>query len=160
MSLSDMRKELKNVRKESCPMAVSRMSKVAIATELERHKHTKMPAMKEAITDRVAETLRVKPVEALKAPAKEKKAGAKKVEEVALPIPTAQKAKETGPVKMRRSPAPKPAMPSKMMKAVTQRVEQAETVAGRAPVSSKLVKGSQEARDRMNAVRAMKKKTA
>jgi len=128
MSLSDMRKELKNVRKESCPMAVSRMSKVAIATELERHKHTKMPAMKEAITDRV--------VEALKSPAKVR---AKKVE--ALPIPTAQKAKETTPAKMRRSPTP---IPSK-------------TVAG---VPSKLVKGSQEARDRMNAVRAMKKKTA
>jgi hypothetical protein len=104
------------------------MSKVAIATELERHKHTKMPGMKEAITDKV--------VEVLKAPAKAVKAKAvKKAKEVALPIPTAQKA-----------------MPSKMIKKAVAPVV--------APVSSKLVKGSQEARDRMNAVRAMKKKTA
>jgi hypothetical protein len=99
------------------------MSKVAIATELERHKHTKMPGMKDAITDKV--------VEVLKAPAK-----AVKAKEVPLPIPTAQKAKQ---------------MPSKMIKKAVPVV---------APVSSKLVKGSQEARDRMNAVRAMKKKTA
>jgi DNA polymerase II small subunit/DNA polymerase delta subunit B len=100
------------------------MSKVAIATELERHKHTKMPGMKEAITDKV--------VEVLKAPAK----AVKKAKEVALPIPTAQKA-----------------MPSKMIKKAV-----APVVAPAVP--SKLVKGSQEARDRMNAVRAMKKKTA
>jgi hypothetical protein len=123
MSLSDLRKELKNVRKESCPIPVSRMSKVAIATELERHKHTKMPGMKDAITDKV--------VEVLKAPAKAVKA--KAVKEV--PITQAKQ------------------MPSKMMKKTV-----APVVAPAVP--SKLVKGSQEAKDRMNAVRAMKKKTA
>lgn len=36
MSLSDLRKELKGLRKETMPTPVSRMSKVAVATELER----------------------------------------------------------------------------------------------------------------------------
>jgi hypothetical protein len=102
------------------------MSKVAIATELERHKHTKMPGMKDAITDKV--------VEVMKAPVKTKAVKAvKAVKEV--PITQAKQ------------------MPSKMIKKAV-----APVVAPAVP--SKLVKGSQEARDRMNAVRAMKKKTA
>jgi len=82
-----MRKELKNVRKESCPMPVSRMSKVAIATELERHKHTKVPVMKESITDKV--------MEVLKTPAEAPKAKTKAVKEVKAKEVKAVKAKET-----------------------------------------------------------------
>jgi hypothetical protein len=76
------------------------MSKVAIATELERHKHTKMPGMKEVITDKVVETLKapakeaVKEVKAVKAPKAPKAVKAPKAKEVKAP-----KAKEAAVVR-------------------------------------------------------------
>ena len=114
MSLSDLRKELKNLRKEAMPTPVSRMKKTEVATELERLRGLGRTAV------------------------------AKKVEET----PSAPAALEKVAKKVaEKKEAPKP----KVEKKEAPKAEEAY-------VPSKFVKGSQEAKDRMAAIRAKKGK--
>lgn len=112
MSLVDLRKELKNLRKEAMPVPVSRMKKTEVATELER------------LRSRTAKKVEDVP----SAPAKLEKI-AKPVEKKAVAEPKAPKAE-----KPKKEEAPKEEK----------------------YIPSKFVKGSQEAKDRMAAIRAKK----
>lgn len=112
MSLTDLRKELKNLRKEAMPTPVSRMKKTEVAMELERLRGLS----RTAVAKKVEETP--------SAPAK--------LEKIAKPVEKKEK-KEAAPK------APK-----------------AEALKEEKYVPSKFVKGSQEAKDRMAAIRAKK----
>ena len=119
MSLSDLRKELKSLRKDAMPTPVSRMKKTEVAMELER------------IRGLGRSSKSVAAVEVPTAPAKLEKISKpveKKVVEKKVEAPKAAKAKVEKPV------AEAPYVPSKF------------------------VKGSQEAKDRMAAIRAKKGK--
>jgi len=114
MSLSDLRKELKSLRKETMPTPVSRMKKTEVAMELERLRGLGRSAAK-------------KVEEVPSAPAKLEKV-AKVVEKKKEEVPKAPKAKKEEAPKEEKY------------------------------VPSKFVKGSQEAKDRMAAIRAKKGK--
>lgn len=119
MSLADLRKELKDIRKSAMPVPVSRMKKTDVARELERLKgmHThEVKEVKEVLSKEAVPKKVVKKVEAVQ------KAEHKKQEEV---------------VKTTK-PKPKAA------------------AAEEKPKSAKVEKGSQEAKDRMAALRAMR----
>lgn len=111
MSLSDLRKELKNLRKEAMPTPVSRMKKTEVAMELERLRGLGRSAAK-----KVEETP--------SAPAALEKVAKKVVE---------KKVVEKAPK------APK-----------------AEAPKEEKSIPTKYIKGSQEAKDRMAAIRARK----
>ena len=117
MSLSDLRKELKNLRKEAMPTPVSRMKKTEVAMELERLRGLGRGS---------------KSVEVPSAPAA--------LEKVAKKVVAEKKVEE-------KPKAPKAEKPKK---------EEAPKEEKYTP--SKFVKGSQEAKDRMAAIRAKKGK--
>lgn len=128
MSLSDLRKELKELRKKAMPTPVSRMKKADCASELARLKglHGKEEvAVKEALVEEKVPKKAVKKVEAVQ------KVSHKKEEEVLVPSKYAKKAEpkkeEAKPKKAESKPAAKPA------------------------------KGSDEMRDRMKKLREMRK---
>ena len=118
MSLSDLRKELKNLRKEAMPTPVSRMKKTEVAMELERLRGLSRGSKSVAA------------VEVPSAPAV--------VEKVAKKVVAEKKVEE-------KPKAPKAEKPKK------EEAPKEETY-----VPSKFVKGSQEAKDRMAAIRAKK----
>lgn len=111
MSLSDLRKELKNLRKEAMPTPVSRMKKTEVAMELERLRGLGRSAAK-----KVEETP--------SAPAALEKVAKKVVEKKVVE---------------KKEKAPK-----------------AEAPKEEKHVPTKYIKGSQEAKDRMAAIRAKK----
>ena len=118
MSLADLRKELKQMRKDMTPVPVSRMKKTDVARELERLKglHTKeVKEVKEVLAKEEVPKKVVKKVESV-----QKKEHAKQEEVV-------------------KTTKPKP-------KAVAEESK-----------PKKVEKGSQEAKDRMAAIRAMRK---
>jgi hypothetical protein len=128
MSLSDLRKELKELRKKAMPTPVSRMKKADCASELARLKglHGKEEvAVKEALVEEKVPKKAVKKVEAVQ------KVSHKKEEEVLVPSKYAKKSEpkkeEAKPKKAESKPAAKPA------------------------------KGSDEMRDRMKKLREMRK---
>lgn len=113
MSLSDLRKELKSLRKETMPTPVSRMKKTEVAMELERLRGLGRSA-------------------------------AKKVEETpSAPAALEKVAKKIVEKKVEEKPK----------KVVEKKVEVPKE---EKYVPSKFVKGSQEAKDRMAAIRAKK----
>lgn len=114
MSLSDLRKELKSLRKETMPTPVSRMKKTEVAMELER-----LRGLGRGSAKKVEET----PSAPAALEKVAKKVVEKKVEE-----------KKEKPVKEKKVETPKEEK----------------------YVPSKFVKGSQEAKDRMAAIRAKK----
>ena len=116
MSLSDLRKELKNLRKEAMPTPVSRMKKTEVAMELERLRGLSRGSKSVAAVEVPSAPAVVEKVA--------KKVAEKKVEE--------------------KPKAPKP------------KKEEAPKEEKYTP--SKFVKGSQEAKDRMAAIRAKKGK--
>lgn len=116
MSLTDLRKELKNLRKEAMPTPVSRMKKTEVATELERLRGIGRGSKSVAVVDVPS------------APAKLEKIAKK--EEKKEEAPKAPKAEKKEKVK---------------------KEEKEEKY-----VPSKFVKGSQEAKDRMAAIRSKK----
>ena len=116
MSLSDLRKELKNLRKEAMPTPVSRMKKTEVAMELERLRGLSRTAV------------------------------AKKMEE----SPSAPAALEKAVTKKPEQKAAKPKV-EKAPKAPKEPEVKEEKY-----IPSKFVKGSQEAKDRMAAIRAKK----
>jgi hypothetical protein len=118
MSLSDLRKELKNLRKEAMPTPVSRMKKTEVAMELERLRGLSRGSKSVAA------------VEVPSAPAVVEKVAKKVVAEKKVEVP---KVKAEKP---KKEEAPKEEK----------------------YVPSKFVKGSQEAKDRMAAIRAKKGK--
>jgi hypothetical protein len=116
MSLADLRKELKDMRKSLAPVPVSRMKKTDVARELERIKglHTReVKEVKEVLAKEEVPKKVAKKVEAVQ------KVEHKKQEEVV---------KTTKSKPVADAPAPK-----------------------------KIEKGSQEAKDRMAAIRGMRK---
>jgi len=115
MSLSDLRKELKNLRKETMPTPVSRMKKTEVAMELERLRGLSR--------------------------------GVKKVEETPSAPAVVEKVAKKVVAEKEKPKAPKAEKPKK------EEAPKEETY-----VPSKFVKGSQEAKDRMAAIRAKKGK--
>ena len=120
MSLSDLRKELKSLRKDAMPTPVSRMKKTEVAMELER------------IRGLGRSSKSVAAVEVPTAPAK--------LEKISKPVEKK--------VVEKKVEAPKAPKAPKVEKAVVEEKY----------VPSKFVKGSQEAKDRMAAIRAKKGK--
>jgi hypothetical protein len=120
MSLADLRKELKDLRKATMPTPVSRMKKTDVARELERLKglHTR----------------EVKEVKEVLAKEEVPKKVAKKVEAV-------QKTEHKKQEEVVRTTKPKPKVAPEEPK----------------PVAKKVEKGSEEAKARMAALRAMRK---
>jgi hypothetical protein len=118
MSLADLRKELKDMRKSMTPVPVSRMKKTDVARELERLKGLHSREVKE-----VKEVLAKEEVP---------KKVAKKVEAVQK---TEHKKQED--VVKTTKPKPKPV--------------------AEAPKPKKVEKGSEEAKARMSAIRALRK---
>jgi len=115
MSLSDLRKELKDMRKSAMPVPVSRMKKTDVARELERLRglhHTEVKKVEAVMKEESIPKKVVKKVEAVQ------KMEHKKQEEVVKTVKSKPSASE-----------PKP---------------------------KKVEKGSQEAKDRMAALRAMR----
>lgn len=125
MSLSDLRKELKDMRKSAMPVPVSRMKKTDVARELERLKGLHSREVKEVKEVLVKEDV--------------PKKVAKKVEAVQK---TEHKKQEE--VVKTTKPKPKASAPATEDK----------------PKPKKAEKGSQEAKDRMAALRAMRAKKA
>lgn len=115
MSLVDLRKELKHLRKETMPTPVSRMKKTEVAMELERLRGLSRTTV------------------------------AKKVEEV--PSAPAKLEKISKPVEKKEKKEEAPKAP----KAKKEEAPKEEKY-----IPSKFVKGSQEAKDRMAAIRAKK----
>jgi hypothetical protein len=116
MSLADLRKELKDIRKSAMPVPVSRMKKTDVARELERLKglhHSEVKKVEAVMKEEAVPKKVAKKVEAVQ------KTEHKKQEEV---------------VKTTKSKPPP---------------------AGE-PKPKKVEKGSQEAKDRMAALRAMR----
>lgn len=120
MSLADLRKELKDLRKATMPTPVSRMKKTDVARELERLKGLHTREVKE-----VKEVLAKEDVP---------KKVAKKVEAV-------QKTEHKKQEEVVKTTKPKP-----------KAVEESK------PAPKKVEKGSEEAKARMAALRAMRKK--
>ena len=118
MSLADLRKELKSLRKDTMPVPVSRMKKTDVAMELERLRglgRTSKSVQSVEVPSAPASLEKVAKKVAEKKPVEEKKPKAEK--KVAI--------KEEAPKEEKYTP-------------------------------SKFVKGSQEAKDRMAAIRAKK----
>jgi hypothetical protein len=135
MSLADLRKELKQLRKSAMPTPVSRMKKTDCVREIERIKgihHAEVKKVEEVMKkEEVA-----KPV-AKKVKEVQEKAHAKAEEVVKKEMPKKETAKK---VKM-------------SVQEVTVPVAKEEPMR-----PSKYVKGSQEAKDKMAAIRQMRKK--
>ena len=123
MTLADLRKELKDLRKKAMPTPVSRMKKGDVAAELEKLKglHSKeVEAVKEVLTESKAPKKVTKKVEAVQAKAhskqeevvKKTKGVKEAVAEVKIPTTKAEKPKAP------KSDAPKgsDAMKEKMAK--------------------------------------------
>jgi len=128
MSLSDLRKELKDLRKKAMPTPVSRMKKADCAAELARLKglHGKEEvAVKEALVEEKVPKKAVKKVEAVQ------KVSHKKEEEVLVPSKYAKKSE-----------------PKK---------EEVKPKKAEAKSASKPAKGSEEMRERMKKLREMRK---
>ena len=114
MSLSDLRKELKMLRKDTMPTPISRMKKTEVAMELER----------------------------LRGLGRSSKSVAN------VEVPTAPASLE----KVAKKVAEKP----KVEKPKTEKPKKEEAPKEEKYVPSKFIKGSQEAKDRMAAIRAKK----
>lgn len=126
MSLADLRKELKDMRKSITPVPVSRMKKTDVARELERLKglHTReVKEVKEVLAKEAVPQKTAKKVEAVQKKEHKKQEGF-------------AKEATTGVVKTTK---PKPKAESED------------------PKPKKVEKGSQEAKDRMAAIRGMRK---
>ena len=131
MSLSDLRKELKDLRKKAMPTPVSRMKKTDVARELERLKGLHHVEAKKV--EEVLKTAEVPPKTAKKVKAVQETEH-KKQEEVV---------KKTKGVK---AEAPKEEKPKK------------ETKAPKTETADKPAKGSAEMKERMAKLREMRKK--
>jgi len=131
MSLADLRKELKELRKKAMPTPVSRMKKADCASELARlkglHGKEEVKVAEVLKEEKVAKPV-VKKVETVQ------KVAHKKEEEVVMPSKYAKKAVDRG---MEEPPKKK------------QKVEEVK--------SAKPAKGSEEMRDRMKKLREMRK---
>ena len=124
MTLADLRKELKDLRKKAMPTPVSRMKKGDVAAELEKLKgiHSKeVEAVKEVLTESKAPKKVAKKVETIQKTAHtkgeevvKKTKGVKSVSEVKIPMLKEEKPK----AKKAESDAPKgsEAMKEKMAK--------------------------------------------
>lgn len=90
MSLVDLRKELKNLRKEAMPVPVSRMKKTEVATELERLRGLGRGSKKvEEVPSAPAKLEKIaKPVEKKVAEPKAPKAKKEEAPKEEKPIPT------------------------------------------------------------------------
>jgi len=128
MSLADLRKELKELRKNAMPTPVSRMKKTDCVREIERLRI--LHAKEEKATEKAHKEEESK-VKSVMKEEKVPKSAAKKVEKVQV---TAHKTEEKGEKKHHK--------------------QQAETPMGPA----KYIKGSQEAKDRMAKLREMRGK--
>ena len=138
MSLAELRKELKNLRKSAMPVPVSRMKKTDVVRELERLKglhHTEVKKVEEVLAKEEVPKKTAKKVKAVQ------EVEHKKQEEVV---------KKTKGVKAvaEEPKAEKPKTEKK--KAEKPKEEKAE--------KPKIAKGSEEAKARMAALRAMRKK--
>lgn len=128
MSLADLRKELKDLRKTAMPTPVSRMKKTECVREIERLR------ILHAKEERATETAHKKEEAKVKAVLKEEKVPkpvAKKVESVQK---TAHKSEEKSETKHHKTQAEEPMKPSKF------------------------IKGSEEAKERMAKLREMRGK--
>jgi hypothetical protein len=114
MSLSDLRKELKHLRKETMPTPVSRMKKTEVAMELERLRGLGR--------------------------------GSKSVASVEVPSAPAVLEKVAKKVVEKKEEKPKKVVEKKVVEAPKEEK----------PIPTKFIKGSQEAKDRMAAIRAKK----
>jgi hypothetical protein len=116
MTLADLRKELKDLRKKAMPIPVSRMKKGDVAAELERLRGKEETAVKEVMKEEKVPKKTVKKVEAVQKTAhkEQSEAEVKKTKGVKRPLspPPAKKAKtESKPA------ADKPSKGSEEMKA-------------------------------------------
>ena len=128
MSLADLRKELKTLRKTSMPTPVSRMKKTECIREIER---LRILHAKEEKATEVAHKAEEKAVKTVLKAKEVAKPVAKAVEKVQT---TAHKAEEKAEKKAHKKQAEEPLKPSKF------------------------IKGSQEAKDHMAKIRAMRAK--
>lgn len=129
MSLADLRKELKDLRKNAMPTPVSRMRKTECAREIERLKGLHRGEEKKEHVEHKAEVKEVKKV--------------LKKEEVAKPVAEkVVKAQEKAHKKEEKETKKEHKKEEETMK------------------PSKYIKGSQEAKDRMAAIRNMRKAKA
>jgi hypothetical protein len=130
MSLAEMRKELKELRKKAMPVPVSRMKKETVAAELERLRGKEEKAVKEAVKEA--------PKKVAKKVAEVQSKAHKEQDEVLV--------KKTAGVK--RSASPPPAKKAK----TEPKAEKPKKV-----TTDKPSKGSEEMRAKMAALRAMRK---
>lgn len=133
MSLADLRKQLKELRKSAMPTPVSRMKKTDVAREIERltgihKKEEKMTETSHAVEEK-----------AVKKTLKKEKVPEPVVKEVAKVQKTAHKKEEKTEKKMHKEEEKKSEEPMK---------------------PSKYIKGSQEAKDHMAKIRALRKEKA
>ena len=131
MSLTDLRKELKDLRKKAMPVPVSRMKKETVMAELERLRGKEEMAVKEAVKE--APKKIAKKVEAVQSKAHKEQA------EVLV--------KKTKGVKDRGMEEP----PKKKVKLAEDKPKADK------PKADKPSKGSEEMRERMAKLRAMRK---
>lgn len=129
MSLSDMRKEIKELRKKAMPTPVSRMKKTECAAELER-----LRGKEEKAVEKVLEETKVPGKVAKKVEAVQKKEHAKQ-----------DKAEESAVKKTKGVKAPK------------EEVQKGKVPVAKEPKKESKV-GSEEMKARMAALRAMRKK--
>ena len=116
MTLAEMRKELKELRKKAMPVPVSRMKKTDVASELERLRGKEESAVKAVMKAEEVPKKTVKKVEAVhKVAHKEQEEVVKKTVGVKRPAspPPAKKAKGEAP----KEDKPKPSKGSEEMKA-------------------------------------------
>lgn len=115
MTLAEMRKEIKELRKKAMPVPVSRMRKADCMAELERLRGKEEKAVKEVMKEEFVPKKTMKKVEAVQKTAHKEQAEAevKKTKGVKRPLspPPAKKAKTEKPA------AGKPAKGSEEMKA-------------------------------------------
>lgn len=116
MTLADLRKELKDLRKKAMPVPVSRMKKGDVTAELERLRGKEETAVKEVMKEEKVPKKTVKKVEAVQKVAHKEQAEAevkktKGVKRPASPPPTKKAKTESKPA------ADKPAKGSEEMKA-------------------------------------------
>jgi hypothetical protein len=139
MSLTEMRKELKELRKKAMPVPVSRMKKETVMAELERLRGKEEVAVKAVMKEEKVAKPVVKKVEAV-----QKKAHKEQDDAV----------KKTKGVKERGMEEP----PKK--KAKTEEKLKAEKPKAEKPKADKPSKGSEEMREKMAKLRAMRKAKA
>jgi hypothetical protein len=135
MSLSDLRKELKDLRKKAMPVPVSRMKKETVMAELDRLRGKEEVAVKAVMKEEKVAKPVVKKVEAV-----QKKAHKEQDEVV----------KKTKGVKERGMEEP----PKKKVKLAEEKPKAEK------PKADKPSKGSEEMRERMAKLRAMRKAKA